>query len=110
MLGKHHFNFLGEQQLGSERIASYYTPGDRASGQYFMVGVAAGAGCVIVIIEIDVQRDSKLRPRTERRIDFTRREAPRGPYEADDAGYARPEERRTRTLRGVPAAARYSKD
>jgi hypothetical protein len=58
-------HYLGERRLGSQRIASYYTRGDGASAQYLMVGVAARAGCAIVVIGIDSLRDPMLRSRTE---------------------------------------------
>jgi hypothetical protein len=58
-------HLLGEQRLGSDRLARYFTRGDGPTAQYMMVGVAARPGWTIVIIGMDILQDPMLRLRAE---------------------------------------------
>jgi hypothetical protein len=58
-------HLLGEQRLGPDRLARYFTRGDRPTAQYVMVGVAARQGWTIMIIGADILQDPMLRLRAE---------------------------------------------
>ena len=58
-------HFLGEQRLGRDRLARYFTRGDGPAAQYVMVGVATRQGWTIIIIGIDILQDPMLRLRAE---------------------------------------------
>src|SRR5262249_14379769 len=53
-------HFLGERRLGSDRLARDFTPWDRPTAQYVMVGVAARARWMVMIIGIDLVGDPML--------------------------------------------------
>jgi hypothetical protein len=53
-------HFLGEQWLGSDRLARYFTRGDGPTAQYVMVGVAARSGWTIMVIGMDILQDPML--------------------------------------------------
>ena len=58
-------HLLGEQRLGPDRLARYFTRGDGPAAQYVMVGVATRQGWTIMIIGMDILQDPMLRLRAE---------------------------------------------
>ena len=58
-------HLLGEQRLGPDRLARYFTRGDGPTAQYVTVGVATRQGWTIMIIGIDILQDPTLRLRAE---------------------------------------------
>ena len=58
-------HFLGEQRLGRDRLARYFTRGDGPAAQYVMVGVATRQSWTIMIIGMDILQDPMLRLRAE---------------------------------------------
>src|SRR5438552_17717781 len=53
-------HLLGEQRLGSDRLARYFTRGDGPLAQYMMVGVAVRPGWTIMVIGMDILQDPML--------------------------------------------------
>jgi hypothetical protein len=53
-------HLLGEQRLGPDRLARYFTRGDGPTAQYVMVGVATRQGWTIMVIGIDILQDPML--------------------------------------------------
>ena len=58
-------HLLGEQRIGPDRLARYFTRGDGPTAQYLMVGVATQQGWTIMIIGVDILQDPMLRLRAE---------------------------------------------
>jgi hypothetical protein len=58
-------HLLGEQRLGPDRLARYFTRGDGPTAQYLMVGAAMRQGWTLLIIGMDILQDPHLRLRAE---------------------------------------------
>jgi hypothetical protein len=58
-------HLLGEQRLGPDCLARYFTRGHGPTAQYVMVGVATRQGWTIMIIGMDILQDPMLRLRAE---------------------------------------------
>ena len=53
-------HLLGEQRIGPDRLARYFTRGDGFTAQYIVVGAATRQGLTITIIGMDMLRDPML--------------------------------------------------